>query len=1049
MTTSASHLQKKIFRYMVIGLSALTISLSFFIILPIYGHLIEFQDNTIYHAAQTRVIAINEWVKRAKDIAWQITSRSELRQKLEQFKQGDLSLIQLRSITESSLVDAMQLSEEVVGILRVGQSGQIVAKCGLIVPKSAWPPFSPEQKDVVISKPVTFRGNPVMILGAPILNGKGEYLGTDLVTMEISRLKRVVSNYTGLGKTSEIVVCYLDSNQVRSLFPYRLLYKEPEKSKTLDKILQGFLQNAINEKEELRHADEFVMAYAPVPGCNLGLLVSQNERELYGPLHNKFIILGLLFLFIYSVFLLGLWFIMKPFTDQLLLHTDELEEKVEKKTTHLKKEISDRIQAEETLRYRFKFERIIAKIYSELAGAGGADVDPTIARALESIGAFIGADRAFVYWKSSDALKFEKTHEWYSRGVDSQKMALRTPILVEDLPWFFKHLKERKVYNLVDVGALPPEAQRERDWMASLGIQSAVAVPVEISKKLKGFIGFDTAQMFRTWRDDDINLLRFLGETIGHCIERNHVEKEQENLQLKLANTIEMAQLGPWEFDVKCRMFTFNDHFYKMFRTSADQVGGYTMSWDEYVHRFVHPEAIQLLKDELKRADTITDVRIPQQLEHQIRYADGSIGYVSIRYFIIKDADNGKTVNIYGVNQDITDRKRAEEKLRESEEKLARSRKMESLGLLAGGVAHDLNNILSGITSYPELLLLNMPEDDGFRKPLELIQDSGNKAAAIVQDLLTTARGVASAKEPLSLNQMVEEYLISPEFAKLRQFNPAVEIATNLEGKLLNIKGSPVHVRKAIMNLVSNAAEAIEGCGAVTISTSNRYIDRPMSRYENVTVGEYAVLSVSDSGAGITSEDLERLFEPFYTKKVMGRSGTGLGLTVVWNVVQDHHGYVDVSANENGTMFELYFPVTREEIWEKDAPKSIQDYLGNGETILVVDDVESQNAIFCKMLEMLGYQPKSVSCGEAAVDYIKENKVALILLDMIMASGMDGRETYERIVKIQPGQKAIIVSGFAETAEVKKTQRLGAGQFVKKPVQLEKLGMAIKEELGK
>jgi CheY-like chemotaxis protein len=329
------------------------------------------------------------------------------------------------------------------------------------------------------------------------------------------------------------------------------------------------------------------------------------------------------------------------------------------------------------------------------------------------------------------------------------------------------------------------------------------------------------------------------------------------------------------------------------------------------------------------------------------------------------------------------------------------------------------------------------------------MHESGQRAAAIVQDLLTLARGVATTKEPLNLNDLVRDYLNFPEFKKLEQFHPTITVKTNLDSDLFNVSGSHVHIRKVVMNLVANASEAIEGSGNVTISTMNRYVDRPLRGYNDVSIGEYAILSISDDGSGISSDDLERIFEPFYSKKIMGRSGTGLGLAVVWNVVQDHKGYIDLKSDENGTTFELYFPVTREEISDKDVSISIKDYKGNGETILVVDDVESQREISCKMLDTLGYKTKAISNGEETVEYLKKHSVDLILLDMIMDPGINGRETYERTIKIHPNQKAIIVSGFAETEEVKETQKLGAGKFIKKPLTLEKIGLAIKEELGK
>jgi signal transduction histidine kinase len=391
----------------------------------------------------------------------------------------------------------------------------------------------------------------------------------------------------------------------------------------------------------------------------------------------------------------------------------------------------------------------------------------------------------------------------------------------------------------------------------------------------------------------------------------------------------------------------------------------------------------------------------------------------------------------------------AEAALRESEEKLARAKRMEALALLAGGVAHDLNNVLSGIVSYPELLLMELPEDSKLRKPLETMHTSGLSAVAIVHDLLTVARGVAITKEALNLNYLIGIYLKSPEFNKLKQFNPAVTIKTNLGADLFNIFGSRVHIRKVVMNLVSNAAEAISGSGNVTISTENRFVDKPLGGYDDVNIGEYAVMSVSDDGSGISPVDLERIFEPFYTKKVMGRRGTGLGLAVVWNVVQDHEGYIDVKSDGKGTIFELYFPVTRDEISDKDSAVPVEDYKGGGETILVVDDMASQREIACRMLETLGYNAIAVSSGEEAVDYLKEHTVDLILLDMIMDPGINGRETYERIIKIRPNQKAIIASGFAETDDVKETQRLGAGQYLKKPLTLEKVGIAIRDELKK
>ncbi len=373
---------------------------------------------------------------------------------------------------------------------------------------------------------------------------------------------------------------------------------------------------------------------------------------------------------------------------------------------------------------------------------------------------------------------------------------------------------------------------------------------------------------------------------------------------------------------------------------------------------------------------------------------------------------------------------------------------MEAIGTLAGGVAHDLNNVLSGILSYPELLLLDLDQDSPLRKPILTMQRSGEKAAAIVQDMLTLARRGVAVTEVINLNDVVSDYLSSPEFEKLKSFHPNIRFKTNHEGDLLNILGSPVHLSKTVMNLVSNATEAIDEEGEVKISTTNQYVDKAITGYDNVKEGDYTVLRISDTGIGISSKDIEKIFEPFYTKKTMGRSGTGLGMAVVWATVKDHKGYIDVQSVEGkGTTFTLYFPVTRKELAKDKSLLSIEDYMGKGETILLVDDVEEQRVIATTILTKLGYSVTAVSSGEEAVTYMKDNSADLLALDMIMDPGIDGHDTYKRIIEIHPGQKAIITSGFSETDRVRGAQKLGAGAYIRKPYSLEKNGLAVKAEL--
>ena len=410
-----------------------------------------------------------------------------------------------------------------------------------------------------------------------------------------------------------------------------------------------------------------------------------------------------------------------------------------------------------------------------------------------------------------------------------------------------------------------------------------------------------------------------------------------------------------------------------------------------------------------------------------------------------------ENARLYGELKDrLDEHQRSEEEKMKLEVQLHRAEKMEVVGTLAGGVAHDLNNILSGFVSYPDLILMQIPEDSPLRKPILTMQKAGERAATIVEDLLTLARRGIVVREVVSLNDIVLDYLTSPEHEKIVSYHPGIDVETNLEEDLFNISGSHVHLAKTVMNLFSNAAEAISDRGKIILSTENLYLDRPISGYEKLEEGDYVTLTVSDTGVGISPESMERIFEPFYTKKVMGSSGTGLGMTVVWGTVKDHNGYINVESTEGkGAIFTLYFPATRHEIVQEEALLSLEDYMGKGESILVVDDIKEQREITLDLLNTLGYSAESVSSGEDAIEYLKGRGVDLIVLDMILDHGMDGLDTFKRILELHAGQKVVIVSGFSETDRVYEAQRLGAGQYVKKPFTLQKIGIAIKTELEK
>ncbi len=518
-------------------------------------------------------------------------------------------------------------------------------------------------------------------------------------------------------------------------------------------------------------------------------------------------------------------------------------------------------------------------------------------------------------------------------------------------------------------------------------------------------------------------------------------KKALEESEEKYRTILGSIEEGYYECDFSARITFANEALLKMLGYPKQEI------IDQEVYHFLDQqnrvEAFEVLKKVRKTGEPVKSVDL------DLTGKDGGNIQTETSVSLMLD-EKGEPVGFRGMFRDVTERRRAEEEKARLTAQLQQAQKLEAIGTLAGGVAHDLNNVLAGLIGYPELLLMELPNDSPLRDSISTIKKSGEKASAIVQDLLTLARRGVSVEVVMNLNDIISDYLKSPEYQKLKYYHPQVQTEVHLGTNLLNIMGSPIHISKMVMNLVSNAAEAMASGGKLTISTQNQYIDRPVRGYEDVQEGEYVLLTVSDTGVGISLKDRDRIFEPFYSKKVMGRSGTGLGMAVVWGTVKDHKGYIDLQSIEgSGTQFIIYLPATRQGPTQDKLPRHFEDYKGKGESILVVDDVPEQREIASRILGKLGYSVITTESGEDAVEYMKHHSCDLLVSDMIMDPGIDGLETYRQICELHPGQKAIIVSGFSESNKVREAQRLGVGSFVKKPYLLETIGIAVRAELDK
>lgn len=520
--------------------------------------------------------------------------------------------------------------------------------------------------------------------------------------------------------------------------------------------------------------------------------------------------------------------------------------------------------------------------------------------------------------------------------------------------------------------------------------------------------------------------------TIAKALQHNSLETDLQVSEQRFMTLSEAA----WEGIViheDLRIIEANDQFLQMFGYNRAELQGL------FLHQIFAPAS-------LETANQFLDRKLNGHCEVTGMRKDGTEFFTEIKARPIQYREKPRQVCVI---RDISERVRAMEDKLTLQKKLAKANKLSALGLMAGSVAHDLNNILSGIVSYPDLLLMQMHESDKYYEQIKKIQAAGKRAAAVVSDLVTIARGGASIKTVENINDIILNHLGSIEHLERLATFPQAIIQTQLRKNPHNICCSEQHLHKILLNLIGNALEVLGDQGKIHISTENCLFLHPLAVNEpEAQTSEYIKLTVADNGPGIKKEHIDSIFDPFYTTKVMGKSGTGLGLSIVWNIVQDHNGWIEIKDNKPGTIFEIYLPACHDAVCPVQDIPTADSLRGNGETILLIDDQVEQNEIIGRALQEMGYITHSATSGEEGLIFLESQSVDLVLLDMMMGDGLNGRETYEKILDIHPRQKAIVISGYAKSEEIAKAKKLGVSQFIEKPVTISEIGKAIKQSLA-
>ena len=487
--------------------------------------------------------------------------------------------------------------------------------------------------------------------------------------------------------------------------------------------------------------------------------------------------------------------------------------------------------------------------------------------------------------------------------------------------------------------------------------------------------------------------------------------------------------------DIEGRLLTVNPAAAHIFGSTAEQLIGRSVA------EMAPPRFRQAVRDEylaqVKRQGRLNGVTVFQAV-------DGAERYVEYHSTLIRPPEGEPYVSVSG--RDITERLLAEQDLRNLQEQLIQSQKMQVVGVLASGIAHDFNNILQAVSGYVQLMLAGAKTPAGFRKYLSEIDGAMERAADLVRRLLTFSRKVDARLGPVNLNRGVVQTIKIVE----RTLPRMVRIGLDLDSDLNTVNGDPAQLEQVLLNLVTNASDAMPDGGHLTIQTRNVVLDDEFCKaFLEVEPGEYVLLRVCDTGHGMDDETLSHIFEPFFTTKSPDR-GTGLGLSSVYGIVKSHDGHITCRTRPGqGTTFDIYLPTLKSALSEETVGAPREERIqGGDETILLVDDEKAILEIGQDILERYGYSTMTARNGEEALEAYRANRddIDLVILDLSMP-GIGGFMCLGEILKVHPGAAVLIASGYSAEGRVTELIRAGARGFVAKPYRLVDLVRKVREVL--
>ncbi|MEE9524632.1 MAG: PAS domain S-box protein [Thermodesulfovibrionales bacterium] len=515
------------------------------------------------------------------------------------------------------------------------------------------------------------------------------------------------------------------------------------------------------------------------------------------------------------------------------------------------------------------------------------------------------------------------------------------------------------------------------------------------------------------------------------------IEEKMRESERRFRETLENANLIAVQLDESGKIIFANDYFLTLAGWEIFEILD-----KDWIDIFIPEENRNEIR-ELHRKN-ISDSMIVEQYENDILTKDKERRSISWTNSHLLDS-GGKVVGITSLGVDITERKKAEEERASLEAQLRQSQKIEAVGRLAGGIAHDFNNIVSAIIANGSLLNLNLKEDDQNREYVDQILSLSERATSLTKGLLAFSRKQIIDLKPIRVNDVIS----SSEKILSRLIGEDIELSVKLSEDDLVIMADSVQMEQVLMNLVTNARDAMPDGGVLTIRTDSMEMDNEYIDAQGYgEPGPYAAISITDTGIGMNEETKERIFEPFFTSKDLGR-GTGLGLSTIYGIVKQLNGYINVESEPGrGSSFKIYFPLTDKKVVDTEKEEYAITMESCTETILLAEDEEPVRNALKAIVETFGYSVIVAVDGEDAVDQFIKNKndIDLLLFDVIMPK-KSGKEAYEEIKKIRPDIKALFASGYTEDV-INKEGVLEEGiNFIYKPATPGQLFREIKRVL--